>query len=285
MRLARPRRGRSGSFLPLGRSNRVRNSCRIARSAVCARTIRSIRLLGRTNGSFSRRTVTTNGLAPIFFNSTLANFNIRAFLSTFISFTPDPDRRLAITSRVIRPASRGFANFVFGVRTGVGPTRQSEVTFIHIYSNRFGPKVSIFIAHANGGVGLTRAARFVTSSHRRIRATMTNSVVKLCSAKGFRVNSAVRRNGGTLRFRTLPRFAPRLFVGIAPGGIVGRGSFRGKIRRLIRRKTVRLCGACRARSCVLNTINRLRFRIFRCHLLRRCGTRMRVAPVNSGVTQ
>ncbi len=69
------------------------------------------------------------------------------------------------------PGRRGFAKFVFGVRTGVSPGRHSYVTFLGVYSNGFRQGTACAGIHANGAVGVSTPATFVTRGGRVISRT------------------------------------------------------------------------------------------------------------------
>lgn len=244
----------------------------------------SLRLLRRTNSPFSGSGMSGNRLAPLFFNSTVAGFNMRAFLRGCLRLTPPPRRERALRKRVT-PRSPTFSTFIFGVRTGVSPGRRSHVTFLHVYSNVFRGNTSMLRQRDNGVLQLSRPRRFLTARQRAMRGTCPKSVVKVFSAKRLNINSAMYRGGSPIAFVSFPMFPPRLFTHLSPRDDVGQGRFLGNIDRLTRRNTVRVCGRpCVVRSFVVNTINRLRFRIVGCHLRGRCGIAMGIRPVDCAYT-
>lgn len=231
-----------------------------------------VRLLSNTNSRFSLRTIHGNRLAPMFFNSTLAGFNIRPFLRRFLRLAAPPLPERAI-SRGIRPVSSFFSTFIFGVRTGVGGTRHSEITFVHVYDNGFRGGVRIFRIRNGGGVHLSRPRRVVTRRERVISRTCTNSVVNIFSPNVFSVNSAVYSPKRGMRFEKVPAFTPRRFTLIHRGSAVGHGRFVGNADRVTRRNTVRVFRrlSTNVRRIVINIMNMLRFSILGCELRGRCG--------------
>lgn len=230
----------------------------------------SLRLVRNICPRFSGRACLTKSYTPIFFNSTLGGFNIRRLLGYFMRVTPDPHPMRTRRHR-IRPSRPGFAKFVFGVATGVSPGRHSYVTFYGVYSNGFAHGTPCLRIHRNGAVHFSSPARFVTRHGAAVSRTCTNSVVNLPSGNAFGVNSALARNR-RLRFHNLPDFSPRVFGCVRGTSPVGRGRLTGKISRLVSRNITRLFIGRFGKQGVVNAINRLRFRIVRCHLLGRCGT-------------
>lgn len=228
--------------------------------------------------SFDRRTFLTNRVAPMLFNATLNGFNIGVILSALIGCTPPPGTRPAARHR-ISTARASFANFIFGVRTGVSPHRHSHVTFLHIYSNGCRGNVGVGRIHLNGSIHVTSTLAFLTKSHRTLRRTCPNSVVNLRGRKAVSVNSDFARNR-RLGFANVPRFTPRLFHHIILESPLGSGTLRGNLRRLDRRNTARMFVPRVGGSLVLNTINMLRFRIITRHLGRRCGMRYAFRPIS-----
>lgn len=231
---------------------------------------RRLRLISNICPGFSIRACHSTRITPMFFNSTLGGFNIRRLLSYFIRVTPSPGP--AGTRRhVIRPRRPGFANFVFGVATGVSPGRHSYVTFYGVYSNGFIHGRPCCRMHLSGAMHFSSPARFVTRHGDAVSRTCPNSVINLPSGNVFGVNSALARNRG-VRFHKLPSFSPLLFGCVRGSSPVGDGRFRGNLRRLVGRNITRLFVGRFGNHHVINAINRLRFRIVRCHLRGRCGT-------------
>lgn len=216
----------------------------------------------------------------MFFNDTVAGFNIRLFLSTFLSCTLGPSPHSDAVNRM-SPARRRFSNFIFGLRTGVSPGRHSQITFIQIYSNGFRGSVIIGRTQSNGAIQLSRPRGLFTRNHRSLRRTCPNSIVNLGGPNIFTVNSAVCRNRH-LRCTNVPYFSPRVFTCLEGPGPSGCGRFRGNILRLQRRKTIRVVFSTSrsGHSPVLTTINRLRFRIIRFQVGGRCGmsAALRILP-------
>lgn len=120
-----------------------------------------LRLVSKMCPRFGMSSCLGKRLTPIFFNSTLGGFNIRRLLSYFIRVTPDPHPMRTRRHR-IRPRRPGFANFIFGVATGVSPGRHSYMTFYGMYSNGFAHGAPCLRIHRGGAVHFSSPARFVT---------------------------------------------------------------------------------------------------------------------------
>ncbi len=250
----------------------VRGVSRLVKPCRHTRLISRVRLLSNTDCRFSLRLMEHNRLAPIFFNSTLVGFKVRIFLRGFLGVAAPPLPEVS-NSRRVSPFSRRFSTFTFGVRTGVGGGRHSEVAFFHVYSNGFRHNTSCFRIRTNGPIHLSRPRRVVTRRQRVVGRTCTNSVVNIFSPNVCSVNSAMYSTGQGIRFRNVPAFTPRRFSVVRRGSDLGHGRFMGNIRRVTRRNTVRVFRrpGDNVRHIVINIMNILRFRILRCHLGGRCG--------------
>lgn len=231
----------------------------------------SVRLVRKICPRFSISACLGKSVTPIFFNSTLGGFKMGRLLSYFVGVTPSP-HPMSTIRQIISPRRSTFSNFIFGVRTGVSPGRHDYVTFIGVYSKHFRHGTGCGRIHFKGVVHFDDPATFVTRGGRIISRTFTNSVVNLPSAKGFGVNSALASNR-RLRFGKLPDFSPRVFGCVRGTSPVGTGRLGGNVRRLVSRNITRLFAGRFGKHGVVNAIKRLRFRIVRCHLLRRCNTR------------
>ncbi len=237
-----------------------------------------VRLLSNTTTRFSRRGIGGNRLSPIFFKSTLAGFNMRAFLRRFLDVADSPLPE-GDSTNAVSPVARSFSKFMFGVRTGVGGGRHSHVTFVQVYSKGFSTSQRMCRIRKGGGVHLLRPRRVVTSSHRMISRTCTKSVVNVFSPNVFTVNSAVYAPKGGFTCRKVPAFTPRRFTHITLLSSVGEGRFIGKVGRVTRRNTVRVFRRTgnNVRRVVMNMMNILRFSILGCHLRGRCGIRVHLS--------
>lgn len=130
-------------------------------SALTSGLHNSLRLVRNMCPRFSMRACLRKRYTPIFFNSTLGGFNIRRLLGYFIRVTPTPHPMRTRRHRIV-PRRPGFANFVFGVATGVSPGRHSYITFYGVYSNGFMQGTPCLRMHRNGAVHFSSPARFVT---------------------------------------------------------------------------------------------------------------------------
>lgn len=235
-----------------------------------------VRLLSKTTTRFSRRLISGKRLSPMFFKSTLAGFNMRAFLGRFLGVAASPLPEGSSRNRVSPVARGSFSTFMFGVRTGVGGTRESEVTFVEVYSKRFRTNVDICRIRKKGSIHLSRPRRVVTDREGVVSGTCNKSVVKMFSPNVFSVKSALAASGRGFTCRKVPAFTPRRFTHIHRISAVGEGRFMGKVGRVTRRNTVRVFrrfGA-NVRRVVMNIMNMLRFSMLGCHLRGRCGMRV-----------
>lgn len=138
-----PKNYQKKHLIKLNKNNLLPNNHPLTKNSLYKQILKKIKLLKKTKNTFNQKKITHNNQTPIFFNSTLTNFNIQTFLKTFIKLTPTPYKHKTQNNQIINPYKKKFSNFIFKIQTNINPTHHNQITFIQIYSKTFKQKINI----------------------------------------------------------------------------------------------------------------------------------------------
>src|SRR5438093_984696 len=79
---------------------------------------------------------------PVFFGSGINNFGVQEILQALVEWAPPPQPRDA-TTRVVAPAEKPFAGFVFKIQANMDPRHRDRIAFFRVCAGRYEPGMKV----------------------------------------------------------------------------------------------------------------------------------------------
>lgn len=79
----------------------------------------NMELIADAGNQFDEQKIATGDQTPVFFGSALANFGVKTFLETYLTFAPEPAPHRTENDGVVEPTDSNFSGFVFKIQANM----------------------------------------------------------------------------------------------------------------------------------------------------------------------
>lgn len=163
--------------------------------------------------------------SPLLFGSAMNNFGVRELLEAFLSKSPPPQPRSAVTGDAVKnppppgetPPTREvaiseekFTGFVFKIQANMDPKHRDRMAFLRICSGRFSRGMKGYHCRLDRDVNLGNATMFFAKSREIVEEAYAGDIIGIPNHGTLKIGDTLTQ-GELLRFTGIPSFAPEIF--------------------------------------------------------------------------
>ncbi len=163
--------------------------------------------------------------SPLLFGSAMNNFGVRELLEAFLSKSPPPQPRRAVTGDAVKnppppgetPDTREvaideekFTGFVFKIQANMDPKHRDRMAFLRICSGRFTRGMKGYHCRLDRDVNLGNATMFFAKSREIVEEAYAGDIIGIPNHGTLKIGDTLTQ-GELLRFTGIPSFAPEIF--------------------------------------------------------------------------
>jgi len=167
--------------------------------------------------------------SPLLFGSAMNNFGVRELLEAFLSKSPPPQPRTAVTGDAVKtppppgetPPTREvaideekFTGFVFKIQANMDPKHRDRMAFLRICSGRFTRGMKGYHCRLGRDVNLGNATMFFAKSREIVEEAYAGDIIGIPNHGTLKIGDTLTQ-GELLRFTGIPSFAPEIFRRVA----------------------------------------------------------------------
>jgi len=146
---------------------------------------------------------------PVFFGSAINNFGVQELLSSFTTYAPAPQPRLA-RERSVDPLERSLTGFVFKIQANMDPMHRDRIAFLRLCSGQYTRGMRLHHARLAKEVRVADALTFMAADRAQAEEAYAGDIIGLHNHGTINIGDTFTE-GEQLAFTGVPNFAPEIF--------------------------------------------------------------------------
>ena len=172
-----------------------------------------VELLDGVAAPFDLDEVRRGKLSPVFFGSALTNFGVETFLAHFLKMATPPLPRKA-EEGIIDPVEHSFSAFVFKIQANMNRNHRDRIAFMRIVSGHFDADMEVFHVQGNRKQRLSQPQQMMADDRHVVSEAWAGDIIGVFDPGIYSIGDTVCMPGDTVRYGSIPTFAPEHFARI-----------------------------------------------------------------------
>ncbi|NSL53318.1 peptide chain release factor 3 [Calidifontibacillus erzurumensis] len=220
-----------------------------------------LELLDEAGNEFSEERVMKGELTPVFFGSALANFGIRTFFDTFISYASPPKPRKT-DKGLVNPDSETFTGYIFKIQANMNPAHRDRIAFLRICSGKFTRGMSVRLTRTNKTINLNQTQQFLASSRETVDEAYAGDIIGIYDPNMYQIGDTLTAGKEEIHYQELPQFPPELFRKVRVKNVMKSKQFKKGIEQLVQEGALQLFRQESNDDIILGAVGQLQFEVF-----------------------
>lgn len=174
-------------------------------------TNEQLELLATAGTTYSHERYLAGDVSPVFWGSALTNFGVEPLLDYLAAHAAQPAAREDVEGNVIAPDDERFSGFVFKIQANMNPRHRDRIAFIRVVSGRFARGMDAVLGRSGESIRLAKPHSFLAQERSIVDEAWPGDIVGLYDPGLLRIGDTLRE-GSSLSFTGIPRFAPEHFA-------------------------------------------------------------------------
>ncbi|KRK47161.1 peptide chain release factor 3 [Secundilactobacillus kimchicus] len=245
----------------------------------------NMELIADAGNQFDEQKIATGDQTPVFFGSALANFGVKTFLETYLTFAPEPAPHRTENDGVVEPTDSNFSGFVFKIQANMDPRHRDRIAFVRVCSGLFTHGMDVTLGRTNKTMRLSNVTQFMADTRENVDTAVAGDIIGLYDTGNYQIGDTIFTGKQPVKFEKLPQFTPELFVSVQAKNVMKQKSFHKGIQQLVQEGAIQLYTSYSTGDYILGAVGQLQFEVFQFRMQNEYNSEVVMEPMGHKIAR